>query len=83
MKSTTHPKGIQTPTATTTAGGENRQDVHKRHIIEAIVWGIGLLTFAVASMLVHNHPGPWPVELAFSRTVQILPYPVDRLFPSI
>lgn len=43
MKSSTHPKGLQTPTATTTAGGENRQDVHKRHILEAIVWGIGFL----------------------------------------
>ncbi len=37
-------------------------------------WVIGLLTLAVASVLVHNHPGPWPVELAFSRTVQSLPY---------
>ena len=41
--------------------------------IALMLWIIGLLTLAVASVLTHNHPGPWPVELAFSRTVQHLP----------
>jgi membrane-associated phospholipid phosphatase len=74
MKSTTHPKGIQTPTAQTTAGGENRQAAHKRPITEAIVWGLGFVILIIASVSVHAHPGPWPVELAFTRTVQGLPY---------
>ena len=59
---------------TTTSSGENRRDTHKRHIIEAILWVIGLIILVVASVLIHAHPGPWPVELAFSRTVQHLPY---------
>jgi membrane-associated phospholipid phosphatase len=72
MKSTTHPKSLQTPTATTTAGGENRQGVHKRHIIEAIVWGIGFLVLIVASVMVHSHPGPWPFDLQTTLSVQHL-----------
>ena len=42
--------------------------------IAITLWVIGLLTLAAASVVTHNHPGPWPVELAFSRTVQHLPY---------
>ena len=45
-----------------------------RRSIAIKLWLLGLLALAVASMLVHNHPGPWPVELAFTRTVQSLPY---------
>src|SRR5438132_827037 len=43
MRRTTNPQGqgIQTPTATTTAGGENRRDAQKRHRIEAIFWIVG------------------------------------------
>src|SRR6266487_3278403 len=42
--------------------------------IAITLWVIGLLTLAVASVVTHNHPGPWPFELAFSRTVQHLSY---------
>ncbi len=42
--------------------------------IALMLWIIGLLTLAVASVLTHNHPGPWPVKLTFSRTAQHLPY---------
>src|SRR6266704_2045541 len=42
--------------------------------IAIALWVLGWLTFAVAAMLVHTHPGPWPVELAVTRTVQSLPY---------
>jgi membrane-associated phospholipid phosphatase len=45
-----------------------------RRSIAITFWVLGLLTLAVASVLVQNHPGPWPVELEFSRTVQSLPY---------
>ncbi len=51
---------------TTTSSGEKRRDTHKRHIIGAILWVIGLIMLVVASVLIHAHPGPWPVELAFS-----------------
>jgi uncharacterized BrkB/YihY/UPF0761 family membrane protein/membrane-associated phospholipid phosphatase len=42
--------------------------------IAITLWMIGLLTLAVAAVLVRNHPGPWLIELAFTRTVQSLPY---------
>jgi len=42
--------------------------------IAVILWIVGLLVLAVASVSVHNHPGPWPFELAFTRTVQHLSY---------
>ncbi len=38
------------------------------------LWVIGWLTFAVAAMLVHNHPSPWPAELAVTQAVQGVPY---------
>ena len=42
--------------------------------IALALWIIGLVLLAVASMLVHNHPDPWPFEVAFSQTVQTLHY---------
>ncbi|MFL5655528.1 MAG: YhjD/YihY/BrkB family envelope integrity protein [Ktedonobacteraceae bacterium] len=45
-----------------------------RRSIAIALWVISLLALAVAAVLVHNHPGPWPIELAFTRTVQSLPY---------
>ena len=43
-----------------------------RRSIAIALWVIGLLTLAAASVLTRGHPGPWPVELAFSRSVQSL-----------
>lgn len=43
-----------------------------RRSIAIALWVIGLLTLAVASVLTRSHLGPWPVELAFSRSVQSL-----------
>src|SRR6266487_622919 len=45
-----------------------------RRSIAITLWVIGLLTLAVAAVLVRNHPGPWPIELEFTRTVQSLSY---------
>jgi membrane-associated phospholipid phosphatase len=67
MKST---PGIQTPTATTTAGGENRKVAHRRHIIGVILWSIGFIVLIVGSVIVHSHPGPWPFDLQTTIYVQ-------------
>jgi membrane-associated phospholipid phosphatase len=45
-----------------------------RRSIAITLWVIGLLTLVLAAVLVRNHPGPWPIELAFTRTVQSLSY---------
>jgi uncharacterized BrkB/YihY/UPF0761 family membrane protein/membrane-associated phospholipid phosphatase len=42
--------------------------------IAIALWVLGWLTFALAATVVHTHPGPWPVELAVTRTVQGVPY---------
>lgn len=42
--------------------------------IAITLWITGLMTLAVAAVLVRNHPGPWPIELTFTRDVQSLPY---------
>jgi len=62
--------GMQTPTATTTAGGENRKVAHRRHIMGVILWSIGFIVLIVASVIVHSHPGPWPFDLQTTIFVQ-------------
>ena len=45
-----------------------------RRGIAVALWIIGLILLAGASVLIHNHPGPWPGEVAISQTVQNLHY---------
>lgn len=73
MHSTTHSEAKELPN-NTTPGGENRRQAHIRHIIEVILWIIGFIVLVTAAFLTHQHPGPWPGELAFSRYVQGIHY---------
>ncbi len=72
MQRTTNPQGqgIQTPTASTTAGGENRQDAQKRHRVEVTLWLIGLLVLIVSCFIIHFHPRPYPFDITTTQTVQ-------------
>ncbi len=87
MSSTTHPKGMQMPTGSTTAGGEDRQDAHKRHWIEGILWVVGLIVFIIACVIIHMHPQPYPVDLSTTEAVQNAGTPTPILdvlnFPSL
>jgi membrane-associated phospholipid phosphatase len=89
MYKTTNPrvKGMQTPTATTTAGRENRQDVQKRYRIQGILWFIGLIIFTASCFVIHTHLSPYPIDLSATQTVQGLHMPqwlIDVVvFPSI
>jgi membrane-associated phospholipid phosphatase len=87
MSSTTHPKGIQKPTETTTAGGENREQARKRHRIEAVLWILGLIVYIIACVAIHLHPQPYPVDLSTTEAVQHANTPVPILdvvnFPSL
>ena len=56
------------------AGGAQRRHRRLRWGIAITLWVLGLILLGVASVLVHNHPGPWPGEVAFSRSVQNLHY---------
>ncbi|GCF06935.1 phosphatase PAP2 family protein [Dictyobacter arantiisoli] len=62
------------PSAERTAGGEDRHDAHVRHIIERILWMLGVCLLAAAALYIHAHKGPLPGEVAFSRAVQAIHY---------
>ncbi|GCE28245.1 hypothetical protein KDA_37290 [Dictyobacter alpinus] len=70
MSSTTDPKGIQRPTAQTTAGGEDRQDAMRRYRIQFIAWCIGLIVFIITCFIVHGHPKPYPIDLTMTHAIQ-------------
>ncbi len=46
-----------------------------RNTLAIILWILGLLTLGVAAFITRHHPNPWPIELAFSHTIQHLSYP--------
>src|SRR5439155_10178491 len=77
MFKTTNPqaKGMQTPTAATTAGGENRQDAQKRYRIQGILWFIGLIIFIASCLVIHSHPALYPIDLSATETAQGLHLP--------
>src|SRR5438128_1835868 len=59
----------QTPTASRTAGGEDRRDTQKRYRIQAVLWTIGLIVFAISCFIVHFHPTPYPIDLWATHSV--------------
>src|SRR5260221_3908415 len=60
MQRTTNPQrqGMQTPTATITAGGENRPDARKHHPVELTPRVIGMIVFIASFIGIHAHPQP-------------------------
>jgi membrane-associated phospholipid phosphatase len=69
MYSTTNQKGIQEPTATTMAGGENRKDARRWHRVEIIFWIIGLIVLVASCVLFHAHPRPFPIDIAVTQAL--------------
>ncbi len=67
-------QGIQTPTATTTAGGENRQEAQKRHRVEIVLWIIGFLLFIASCVIIRGHPMPYSFDLSATETEQHIQY---------
>ena len=56
------------------ASGVTRRHRRLRWAIAITLWVLGLILLGVASVFVHSHPGPWPFELEFTRTVQSQPF---------
>lgn len=87
MRHTTHSWGIQTPSAMTTAGGENREDAWRRHRVEVILWSAGAFVFIVSCVIIHAHPQPYSFDLATTLFVQGLLLPAwlhtVLVFPSL
>lgn len=63
------------------APGENKlPGGHLRRIVGTALWVIGAILLGVAAVLVHFHTAPWPVELAFTRSIQG-PHPIPCPIP--
>ncbi|GCE12351.1 phosphatase PAP2 family protein [Tengunoibacter tsumagoiensis] len=70
MQNVTHPKSIQKPTSSTTAGGEDRQDAQRRHRIEVPIWWTVLCVFLISCVVIRFHPDPYPVDLEATHFAQ-------------
>src|SRR2546426_7425245 len=65
---------VPAPVENTLPGG------HLRRIVGIALWVIGVIILAVAAVIVHFHTAPWPVELAFTRSIQG-PHPIPCPIP--
>jgi membrane-associated phospholipid phosphatase len=74
MESPTSLQNSLTQKHTKSMSDAERRQRRIRRSIGITLWVLGLIILAVASVLTHNHPGPWPGEVALSRTIQNLHY---------
>jgi len=74
MYSTTNSKGStqQSFDNATTSGGENRQRAHRKRIVEVSLWAVVFIILVVLSVLVRFHPGPFPIDVQTTETLQSL-----------
>ncbi len=72
MSSTTNPRGMQSTAEATLPLSEERRDKRGWQIVQYTLWGIGVVIFAIACVIVHFHPAPWPFDLQTTITVQHL-----------
>lgn len=72
MSSTTNPRGLQSTAEATVPRREERRDKRGWQIIQYTLWSIGVVIFAIACVIVHFHPAPWPFDLQTTITVQHL-----------
>jgi membrane-associated phospholipid phosphatase len=72
MNSTTSLANSRSQSQESKVGDAKRRHRRLRWAIAITLWIAGLILLGVASVLTHNHPGPWPGEVAFSQAVQHL-----------
>src|SRR5437868_4614984 len=72
MSSTTNPRGLQSTTSAIVPRTEEQRDKRSERIVEYSLWGIAVLVFVVACVIVHFHPAPWPFDLQTTISVQHL-----------
>ncbi len=75
MESPTYLPGKQTLDRTTLAGGSKQQDARTsqtRRNVAIMLWIIGFIVLVVASVIVHSHPAPWPLEVQTTTWMQQL-----------
>ncbi|MBA2285793.1 MAG: phosphatase PAP2 family protein [Ktedonobacteraceae bacterium] len=67
--------GVQSVIGAMTSGSRDKRNAHNRHVVEAILWIIGVIVLAIFSVVVHMHLGPWPVDLQTTIAEQRISYP--------
>ena len=72
MSSTTDPRGLQPTAEAIVPQRIERRDKRGWQIIQYTLWSIGVVIFAIACVIVHFHPAPWPFDLQTTITVQHL-----------
>ena len=72
MDSTTGLPGKQPLGDTALAASSNQRVAHTRAIVGYTLWVIGFVLLMVAAVIVHSHPGPYPIDLQTTITLQHL-----------
>ncbi len=69
MDSTMNQKGMQAPTAMTTAGGEDRKNARNRPRVKIFLWVIGLFVLVISCFIIHAHPQPYLIDITTMKTL--------------
>jgi membrane-associated phospholipid phosphatase len=72
MDETTNPQGVATPTVPTKTGGANLPATQRPRPVEIILFVLGVMILAAASVLVRFHPRPYIIDLQTTETIQSL-----------
>jgi uncharacterized BrkB/YihY/UPF0761 family membrane protein/membrane-associated phospholipid phosphatase len=72
MEDTTGIQSKPTGDGTTLTGAVRKRNVQIRRTGAIVLWVIGLIVLAAASVIVRSHPAPWPVDLQTTITLQQL-----------
>ena len=75
MQNTAQPQSNTIASLAPATSSEQQGRRRIRRIIGFTIWGIGLIIILVACYIVRGHPGPYPLELTFTRAVQSLNLP--------
>lgn len=67
--------GVRSASGVMASGDEDKRHAHNRHVVEAILWIIGVIVLVIFSVIVHMHLGPWPVDLQATIAEQHSNYP--------
>lgn len=72
MDETTDPQGVATPTVPAKTGGASLPATQRPRPVEIILFVLGIIILAVASVFVRFHPRPYPIDLQTTETIQSL-----------
>lgn len=60
----------QVPSDHITTSGKQQRGVPLRLAMAIALWGLGVVMFGAACIIIHTHPLPWPIELSATRAIQ-------------